>query len=349
MLKQEVNYKMIELARISRGLSQNKLSSILKIEQGTLSKIENGELSIKDDLLKNLSEQLNYPESFFYEEINVLSPLLIHYRKRKSANQGKRAFIESHLYIRKHIIKKLLKSLEIPNKVYDLNPYEYNSPENVARLLRQKWHVPKGPISNLTKLVESSGIFVLYVDHNDEKLDGELMPDEHGLSVIYINKDISPDRQRYTLAHELGHLIMHCGKYIPTIEEAEVEADRFASEFLMPELEIKHQLSSRLSFSQLGDLKRYWKCSMSSIVMRAYKLGIIGKDRYTSLYVQLSRAGYKKKEPEMGIVKEVPQLLWQLIDLHQRDLTYSDEELANLFNLTLTDERTKSCIVVKRS
>src|SRR5690606_22384920 len=115
---------------------------------------------------------------------------------------------------------------------------------------------------------------------------------------IYINKDASADRQRYTLAHELGHLIMHCGKYIPTVEEAEVEADRFASEFLMPELEIKHQLNSRLSFSQLGDLKRYWKCSMSSIVMRAHKLGIIGKDRYTSLYVQLSRAGYKKKEPD---------------------------------------------------
>jgi hypothetical protein len=64
---------------------------------------------------------------------------------------------------------------------------------------------------------------------------------------------------------------------------------------------------------------------------------MISKDRYTSLYVQLSRAGYKKLEPDMGVKKEVPQLFWQLIYLHQKELGYSDQELASLFCVSLEE------------
>ena len=82
-LMKQVNRKTIEIARLSRGLNEKELSDKIKIEQGTLSKIENEELSIKHEVLKTIATVLKYPVEFFYEDIKILSPLVVHYRKRK--------------------------------------------------------------------------------------------------------------------------------------------------------------------------------------------------------------------------------------------------------------------------
>lgn len=334
----QINRKMIEIARLSRGLSQKELAEQIGVEQSTLSKIENEELSIKHELLKAIAQICKYPVDFFYEDIKLLSPLVVHYRKRKSIDINHIAFVEANLYIRKHAIKKLLKSIELPNKVYDLNPYKCESPENAARILREKWFVPKGPIQNLVELVERAGIIVLHVERNNPKLMGELLPDEHGLNVIYINKDMPIDRQRFTLAHELGHLMMHCGgDYFPNLEEAETEAHRFAGEFLMPEEEIKSSLYFDLSIPKLGDLKRHWKCSMSSIIMRAHSIGAIDKEEQQKLFKQMSFAGYNKIEPSFGLKVENPVLFHQLINLHLTELEYTETELAGMLKILVSE------------
>lgn len=334
----QINRKMIEVARLSRGLSQKELAGTIRIEQGTLSKIENEELSIKQELLKTIAFTLKYPIDFFYEDIKMLSPLLVHYRKRKSIDSNHVAYVEANLYIRKHLIKKMMKAIELPNKIYDLNPYEYESPENSARMLREKWFVPKGPIKNLVELVESAGIIVMHVEKNNPKLMGELLPDENGISVIYINKDMPVDRQRFTLAHELGHLIMHSGSdYYPNLEKAEEQAHRFAGEFLMPEAEIKPSLSFELTIANLGDLKSFWKCSMSSIIMRAYQIGAIDEITKTKLFKQMSSHGYNKVEPSFGIKAEYPVIIHQLISLHLTELDYSDTELADMLKVYVNE------------
>ncbi len=324
---------MIELARLSRGFSQKILSEKIGIEQSTLSKIENDNLSIRHELIKVIASTLKYPIGFFYEDIKMLSPLVVHYRKRKSIDSVNIAFVESNLYIKKHIIKKLLRSIDLPYKVYDLNPYEYQSPENAARILRQKWFIPKGPIKNLVQCVEAAGIIVLFTEYNNPKLMGELLPDEHGVSVIYINRNMPPDRQRFTLAHELGHLMMHSGDYFPNIEDAENEAHKFASEFLMPEREIKPALSFSLTLQKLADLKRYWKCSMSAIIMRAGQLKTINDEKKGNLFIKMSSAGFNKIEPDCGIKQEIPALINQLFKLHLTELEYTEEQLAELLNL----------------
>jgi Zn-dependent peptidase ImmA (M78 family)/DNA-binding XRE family transcriptional regulator len=332
----QVNNKMIEVARISRGLSQAQLAEIMGIEQGTLSKLESGLLNPKDEYLEKLCDALNYPLSFFAENVNVLSPLITHYRKRKSLNNTKLDFIEYNIYIRKHLIKKLLKSAEIPNKLFHVSPEEHD-PENIARIVRQRWNVPRGPIKNVVELLEKNGVIVLQIEQNDDKLDGEMIPDENNLPVIYINKNLSGDRQRFTLAHELGHLVMHGGSYIPNADSAEIEANYFSSEFLMPSDDIRYQLSENLSLNQLGDLKRYWKTSMASIIRRAKDLDSIDDSRYTSLNVQLSRAGYKKKEPNFDVNPEKPVIFKQLLHAHLNKLGYSIEQLALLLSINVDE------------
>lgn len=334
--KLQINHKMVEIARISRGYNQSELAEKIGVEQGTLSKIETGLLKPKEDIIDKLCNVLEYPVSFFAENVIVLSPLITHYRKRKSLTNTKLDLIEYNIYIKKHFIKKLLKSANIPNKIFHISPEDHDA-EDIARIVRQKWNIPRGPIKSMVSLLESAGVIVLQIEHNDEKLDGEMIPDESNLPVIYINKNLSGDRQRFTLAHELGHLIMHGGAYIPNIDDAEREANYFASEFLMPADDIRYQLPESLSINQLGDLKRFWKVSMAAIIRRARDLNVIEDSRYTSLNVQLSRAGYKKKEPDFDVFPDHPTIIKQLINIHFTDLGYSIEELAEYLSITVNE------------
>lgn len=337
--KLQINFRMIEIARISRGFNQKDLAEKVGIEQGTISKLETGLLSANKEILDKLCHVLNYPPSFFADNINVLSPLITHYRKRKSIANQKLDFIEYNIYIRKHIIKKLLKSADIPYKLFHLDPQDYD-PEDIARIVRQKWKVPRGPIENLVKLVENAGVIILQIEHNDDKLDGEMIPDESNLPLIYVNKNLSGDRQRFTIAHELGHLIMHSGETIPDLRMSEIEANNFASEFLMPSDDIRFQLNERLSIAQLGNLKRYWKVSMAALVRRAKDLNIIDDSRYKSLNVQLSKAGFKKKEPDFDVFPEKPSIVKQLFSVHFNELGYTYKELSDV--LCLNEQELKS-------
>jgi Zn-dependent peptidase ImmA (M78 family) len=243
-----------------------------------------------------------------------------------------------NFYIHKHALKKMLDVVEVPYNLPSLPTEKFGTPEKIAQCVRQRWMVPRGPIKNLVNLVESAGIFILWTDVENDSFDGQIIPDEGGLPVMAINKNMTADRQRFTIAHELGHLVMHYPNYIPTADSNEdEEANRFAAEFLMPRQDVYADLYDNSSFQRLITLKPYWKVSIASLVRRALDLGIINKSRYTSLNVQLSRDGMKKREPTFGLEPEKPTLFKQLIDLHLVDLEYSHRSLAEKMLLSTTE------------
>lgn len=144
--------------------------------------------------------------------------------------------------------------------------------------------------------------------------------------LFFINSNMPMDRVRFTLCHELGHLVMH---QIPN-SEMEKQADEFAAEFLMPASEIKKSLNN-LTLEKLSALKQYWKVSMASIIYRAKSLNKITLNQARYLYAQMARLGYKTKEPEwLEPPKEQPNLFYDLIDVHFKELDYSEEELTKL-------------------
>lgn len=332
-MKKELNPKMIVLACNSRGMNLKSLASQTEIEASYLSKIINGVLKPRLDIIEKVANVLEYPLDFFTQEINVLSPGITHYRKLKSLTSKSKSCVEANLFIRKYILKKLLNSVDYDSEVCDLNPYLYGSPEKAAIILRKRWGVTSGRIENMVDTLENSGVFVLQTESNDEKFSGQMIPDEDGVKVIYVNKNHPPDRQRFTLAHELGHLVMHNYDYIPNTEnEAENEANRFASEFLMPEVSIAPHLI-HFNIDKLVNLKEYWKCSIASLITRAYQLNLIDANRRTSLYVQMSQRGWNKVEPECGIKAEIPKAISMLFDLHSEELKYDDDDFAKTFNM----------------
>jgi Zn-dependent peptidase ImmA (M78 family) len=323
------NPQMLTLARESRGMTQGELARVLCVTQGKISKYESGMLSVSPDDLKSLSKQLDYPPEFFFQQepIKGAGSSCLYHRKRQSMPVQELRKIQAEINVIRLQVAHLLRGAEIEteNKFYrmDIDDFE-NSPEEVANLVRRAWGLPLGPVNNLVAAVEDAGGIVFRYSFGTRKLDAisQWLPGMPPL--FFVNTDIPADRLRFTLAHEIGHVLMH---RVPT-ENQEQEADRFAAELLMPETEIGPHLRP-LSIQKAAALKPYWKTSMASIIKRSFDLGLIGDAYYRKLFSQLSRLGYRTVEP-VTIPDEEPATMREIVEVHLRDHRYSVSELCKL-------------------
>lgn len=318
---------MLTLARLANGLSQSQLAKNIGVTQGKVSKLEDGLLvGIADSDLSKISETLHVPKNFFYQRRRANAKFASFYRKRNSIPMRILNTCDAKMNITRIQLEQLMASTDL-----DVPPIPHYKPDEfsdgaagVARMLRQFWGIPKGPIKNLTEAVENAGILVIHMDFGTPKLDGITMWSEENFPIIFLNALFPPSRMRLTLSHELGHVVMH---RMPT-PGMEDEAWEFASEFLAPAKECKHSFFP-LNLSKLLSLKTYWGISMQALLMHGQRLGCIS-DRYArSLWMQISKAGYKKNEPnEEFIPVERPSLARELVQMHLDELDYSISELA---------------------
>lgn len=105
----------------------------------------------------------------------------------------------------------MLESINIPElRIPSVEPTVDNSPQEIAYKIRTYLGVPAGPIDNIVSLLEKNGVIVMFLDVDDmDKFDGLTMFTTNQAPVIWINRNIPNDRKRFSLAHELGHLVMH--------------------------------------------------------------------------------------------------------------------------------------------
>ncbi len=330
------NPEMLVLARESRGLTQGVLADRLNVEQGTLSKFEAGLLPVSDDMLVRISGVLRYPASFFLntERVYGFNSSVFFHRKRAAIPDRTLRAIHAQINIRRFNIKRLLRAaqLDSPYKFYPLDISEFQGkPERVAQMVRGMWHIPPGPIHNVMRLIEDAGGLAVKLDFGTRQIDAisEWVPDSVPLFFINASSEITGDRLRLTLAHEIGHIFMH---QVPN-EYMEKQANLFAAELLMPAREIKSSLY-KLTLARLANLKSEWRVSMAALVERAYELKTITESQRKYLYIHLSRRGYRIREPEeTDIPIESPSLLGRMIDAHLGPLGYSGAELSSFVNL----------------
>ena len=332
----KINPRMLELARLSRGKTQSHLAKELGITQATYSKVEAGAIDTSNENIAELSNILQYPTSFF-TQIGSYYAAGVKYR-RSFAKLSKS--VASNIDATNNIIARGIGTLysRVELNLIDIPDYsnfqEYLDGTDAAQKLREKWHLPKGPIDNLTELIESKGIFVVKNDFTTRLLDGVTYEYSTDIpDIIFINSEASADRIRFTLAHELGHKVMH--KKVTKYDIVEDQANRFAAEFLMPENDIKNHLKY-LDFEELVQLKSIWKVSMKSLIKRAADLGVITPAKARNFYITYNQICRNQEEPH-PIQHEQPVLLNKLIDLYKTELEYSSEELAALMNIFPSD------------
>lgn len=323
------------LARQLRALSQADLARISGVSQPQVSKIENSLSQPSEEAWEKLAGAVRVPKDFLAQSDRIYGlPLSIHppfFRKKQNINQAELGKITAEVNIRILHLRRLLKAVEIyrePN-VPHLDPEEHGGSEGVAGLVRRTWLMPRGPVRDLVGLMEDAGILIGMCDFGDSHVDGISLSVVGLPPLVFLNRNQPGDRMRFSLAHELGHLVMH-RKPTSTMED---EANEFAAEFLMPAADIKHQFGL-VTLARLAEMKAAWRVSMQSLLMTAVRVGVEDKDSARGLWMELSSAGYRVREPiDTEFPREVPTLLSSIINDHFNKLGYSIDSLAKILNV----------------
>lgn len=330
---EKINPEILKIAREVRGITQEELAAVIGVEQGTLSKIEKGILQSDSEIVKRLSDALDFPITFFYQNKRVL-PVEGHYRRKISTSVKKMKQYVAQMTIAEWHFTSMLDEVDLSEaKLPHWDILEDGSPGICAKYLRDLWKIPKGRIVNLTKIIEDNGVVIIALELGE--LDGFSTYFNGNIPVIFVNKTFPPDRYRLTIAHELGHLIMHFGNKIGMDRDMENEAFEFAIELLVPENNIRPYLS-KVTIEKLADLKGYWYVSMAAILKYANTLGMVTGNQYRYLWTQFGSLGYRKKEP-VNIPVETPGIINEIIQAYLTDLGYSKEELASTFHITVPE------------
>jgi len=339
----ELKYRNIILARESRGITQSELAAKVNgLTQGNLSRMEKGLFSISDDILNSISEVTNYPIHFFFKEIITTKDDSLFYRKRNSMSQKQLSKLEAKIDVLSMVIDELMRSVDIPE--FNIPHAEINCDKDVDSIafnLRKYLNIPSGPIEDIISLVEKQGVIVSFIEIDSDKFDGLTKFTTKGQPIIWINKDIPNDRKRFTIAHELGHLVMHLRSNNLEIDEfeAEKQANKFAAEFMLPISDCKKDFLN-LKYKDLSMLKQFWKMSKASILYRAFEIGSISQNTFRYYFMTLNKTGERKNES--GIISIAPPvILNKMVDLHLNVLGYNRNEMTELLGL-YCDEITTS-------
>lgn len=327
----KINGETLELARQLRQKTQKEVALAIGISQGQLSKAEHGIQELDFPTLECLASYYNFPIKFFFRELDPTPVSHFCYRKKMTSNKVLDSFI-ALVQIFKIFIEDLFSSIELPE--YDLPslvPAEDLTVEEIADRIRYALGIFKGPVPNLTTLLENHGIIISKIDFGTDKLDGLSTYNSKGRRIIFINSRMPNDRIRFSLAHELGHTIMHMPQLPDPSRDVEAEANRFAAQFLMPDKEIAPMLVG-INIYDLELLKKKWKVSMKALLYRAKSLMTISERDYRNLQIFYSKKGYNHGEPA-PLAYETPTLIRETISLYKTELGYSEEDLMSLMTI----------------
>lgn len=331
----QFNGDLLLLGRNLRQLTQKQLIAEMNngITQGTLSKIEHGLLEPTQEQVESIAKALHLRPKFFYNHVPLYDFTYSFYRAQNSISRSCHKLIQAKANLYRMHIRQLLDSIELEpelEEIYKIDCHE-KKPFEVAAIIKHVWNVPCGPVHNITYMIERAGIIIIPMDFGTMKMDGFCHASYDGIPpIIFINKNLSIDRYRFSLMHELGHLLMH---RVPT-EGQENEANAFAASFLIPDEDIKRDFTIRFSLQRFAELKKKWGVSMQALIYKAWSLGKI-TDRGLKYYqIEMSKRGYRRNEPvELDNFKESPSSLSQLIKVHLDQLGYSMAELCEITNM----------------
>ena len=297
-------------ARELRSMTQEALAAQAKLDQSYIALIERGERTPSEDAVKTLADALELPASYLCQPVRM-SITSDSIRFRASTRLGKKvtATLKSET---EHYLEILAVLLDRVHPVSLKLKARYESPKLAARRLRVQIAVDQSrPLLHLVRNFETLGGIVIALGRY-EKFDAfaDWIGAEREWPVIAMTSGVDPARLRMSIAHEIGHLILHKGRPIDPL--AEHEAFEFGSELLMPELVVKRIFASRLpSLDELCELRQRWGISEDAIVYSANRIGLLSERQYRAYNVKL-RSERKHSECEVG---EQPRALRMMAEV----------------------------------
>lgn len=336
----------IRQARLAAGLTLGALGEKVGVSHTAIQKYEKGLLTPSSSQLLKLARACGIRTEYFFRThtVDLLQPEF-----RKLATFGKTA--QDALKIK--VIELVEKRVELlgafpksplpefapppglPERIHALDEIEA-----FADLVRNTWQLGMNPIADLTDTFEGLGLLVIVVDEENPGFsgltakarteDGRLYP------VVAVSSRWPGDRQRFTLAHELGHLLLD-GRLADDIDE-EKACDRFAGAFLAPRVAVTQLLGQQrhaLEWQELYVLKHEFGLSMGGWLHRAKQCGVITDSAHLTMVKRFSAKGWRKAEPGDPLPKEHPRLFDQLVYRALAEQYISEGKAAELLGIPM--------------
>lgn len=336
----------IQQARKASGLSMRELAEKANISAMAISKYEANKNTPSSGVLLALSKALGVRTEYFFRQAKVE---LKEIEYRKHSKLPKKVLyqiegdvieqIERFLQLEEFLPTNPIKVFELP-KGLKAKVESYDEVETIADSFRKCWGLGCNPIPDLIDTIEERGVkvFQSHIPH-DDKFDG-LAARVNGTPVIVVGKDWLGDRQRFTIAHELGHMALH-GRLAKDIDE-EKAANRFAGAFLVPSKEaIKELGESRnwLEPAELHVLKHSYGLSMRGWIYRASDLGILNQYSSRKMWNYFYRNKWVKTEPGEQLKPEEPKLFKQLVFHALAEELIGESKAAELLHMPIINFR----------
>jgi Zn-dependent peptidase ImmA (M78 family) len=338
----KVNTQMLALAREARGLSQIELADRINVSQSNVNRWESGNIALNEEAFVAIQKELDFPASFFFQTQELIPPAF--YRKRDKVDKRTLDRIDAQVNIyRMHANKILQANSGIKTDIPVFNVKSKTKAGDIAQQLRKHWRINKGVISNLTQLIESKGVIVINFDFQTERVDGRMAMSEDKHPILFINALLLGDRQRFTLAYELGQMLMYnyCHPAFD-LNKLSHEANLFAADFLLPEQEIREDFSTEINLQLLANMKKKWKVSMQALLYRADDLGLLTYNQKRYLLSQFNQLKIRRREPpELDIAREKPSLMHGLLAKYRSKQGMSVKQIAAYLHITEKDFNTR--------
>ena len=298
-------------ARELNRLTQAQVADVVGVNQSAIAHIENGRRVPTADLIQGIAQATRVTSAFFERKpVAPFPPGSLTYRARSVARAADRGQAYQFVSLLVEQTQIMADHLSLPQLLLP----QADNPVEAARLTRTAWEVdPLIPMPHTINLFERHGGVTfnlpIVLDRIDAFSTWAMVDGER--PVIALSAGCPGDRIRFSVAHELGHLVMHKGQETPNLER---EANLFAAELLLPSDAMLRTLSENLTLSNAARLKGRWGVSIQMIVRRARDLGVITERRYRSLFKQIGMRGWRKAEP-VEVAAERPRLYRQMAEM----------------------------------
>jgi len=315
----------LKRAREALGLSLRELEAAIQrqVSAQAIGKYERDEMMPSSTILLAMAKALQVSPEYLLSEREI-ELTGVDFRKAPHAGAKEERAVEATVLdqVERYLeLEELLPGVEQPWDAPDDQAFQIGrieDAERAAEVLRRLWKLGIDPIPFMSELLEDKGIKVIALELPENVSGSKAFvrrPDSQDVPVIVVNQRHNGERQRFTLAHELAHLVLR----FSGLSDAEQEkaADRFAGAFLMAKDMVLRLLGSHrtsISIGELAELKKLFKVSIASLVVRCAQLEIVTKAVYGRLWAQIKDLGWNSQaSSEPGALKaEVPQRMERL-------------------------------------
>ena len=331
--------KNIKYYRLKKNMSMKSLAAACGVTPMTISNYENGNRKPDIEMINKLAEILGVHVVDFLAVRNAgLSFNHKEFRKHSTLSKAKQDYIQESV---EEYFSRFFDAVEClggnplptPTKCYTLE--RSGDYEEDARQLRKHLGLQEeGPIDKLIGILENKGIFVLEIDIEDDHFSG-MNGFVNEYPYIVINKNISPERKRTTILHELAHLLFIWDDN----DNNEKEATAISGAALITKNDLFRELGQRKTAltKDLVLVCQEYGISMYLLVLRAYQAGIISDSLAKEFYIKANKVNYRKTEPRRVKNLEEPLLFKQLVFRAINEEGISLQRGAELLQVPITD------------